>query len=175
MKMATMVHDCFEFDMPASTEVVFDAFHYHCWRSRWDSLVENTRVAGGAPCPYVGAVTENAGGGWVRGLSMKTKFVSFDRPRVAAATMIGRSFPFTNWAASMRHQPLAASRSVMIYTYTFRAGPRWASWLLEPIVKRVFDWQTGRRFRRMQQFLAEHADEVMQWQRPLPRAQSPQS
>src|SRR5262245_17402963 len=92
-----------EFPMPATAEVVFDAFHYHEWRRRWDSLVSATHVEGDAPCPFVGAVSENTGRGFLRGLSMRTRFVSFDRPRVAAASMLGRSFPFARWAASMRH------------------------------------------------------------------------
>ena len=45
------VHGKLEFEMPASAEVVFDAFHYHRWRSRWDSLVKTTDVQGGAPVP----------------------------------------------------------------------------------------------------------------------------
>jgi hypothetical protein len=76
-----MVHNRFEFDMPASADAVFDVFHFHEWRSRWDSLVDTTHVIGGAPCPYVGAITENSGGGWLRGLAMRTQFISFDRPR----------------------------------------------------------------------------------------------
>lgn len=164
-----MAHDRFEYDMPASVDVVFDVFHYHCWRSRWDSLVGNTQVVGGAPCPYVGAITENIGDGWMRSLSMRTQFVSFDRPRVAAATMIGQSFPFASWAASMKHQPVGANRSIMIYTYTFQVGPRWLRWLLEPIVKLVFDRQTQCRFQRMQKFLAQHGSEVRQWQKALVR------
>jgi hypothetical protein len=159
-----MAHDRFEFEMPAPAAVVFDAFHYHCWRARWDFLVENTQVVGGAPCPYVGAITENSGNGWMRGMFMRTKFVSFDRPRVAAAAMIGRSFPFVSWAASMQHRPVDAQRSVMIYTYTFLVGPPALRWILEPLVKKVFDRQTRRRFMRMRSFLAEHADDVIRWQ-----------
>lgn len=56
-----------EFPMPASDEVVFDAFHYHYWRCRWDSLVSATHVLGGAPHPFVGAITENTGAGALRG------------------------------------------------------------------------------------------------------------
>src|SRR4051794_39904718 len=97
------VHGKLEFDMPASSEVVFDAFHFHCWRPRWDSLVKNTEVEGGAACPSVGAVSVNGGGGWLGLLSMRTIFVAFERPRLAAAAMRGRSFPFARWAASMRH------------------------------------------------------------------------
>jgi len=102
-----MVHERFEFDMPAPREVVFDAFHYHRWRARWDSLVDATHVIGGAPCPYVGAITENSGGGMLRGLAMRTRFISFDRPRVAAAAMQGRSFPFVRQYRPQDHSSRA--------------------------------------------------------------------
>jgi hypothetical protein len=151
--------------MTASVEVVFDTFHYHQWRARWDSLVSDTHVTSGAPCPYVGAISENTGGGLLRNLSMRTQFVTFDRPRIAAATMLGRSFPFRKWAATMQHSRIDDRRSTLIYTYTFHVGPRWLDWLLEPIVQFVFDRQTRRRFARMQQFLATQAEEVQQWQR----------
>jgi hypothetical protein len=160
-----LAHKRFMFDMPASAEVVFDTFHYHQWRARWDSLVSDTHVTDGAPCPYVGAISENTGGGVLRSLAMRTQFVAYDRPRIAAATMLGRSFPFSKWAAAMQHQRIDDNRSTMIYTYTFRVGPRSIGWLLEPIVQLVFNWQTRRRFGRMRRFLAAHAAEVKQWQR----------
>lgn len=160
-----MVHERIEFDMPASCAVVFDVFHYHQWRRRWDSLVDHTRVTDGAPCPFVGAVSENAGGGLLRGLSMRTRFLAFDRPRLAAATMEGRSFPFTRWSASMKHRAAGERGSVMIYTYTFEAGPAAMRWLLEPIVKAMFARQTRKRFARMRAFLAASAAEVEEWQR----------
>jgi hypothetical protein len=159
-----MAHERLEFDMPAPADVVFDTFHYHVWRARWDSLVGDARVVGGAPCPFVGAETENVGHGWLRGLSMRTRFVSFDRPRLAAASMIGRSFPFDRWAASMRHRDTEPGRSVLIYTYTIEAGPRALRWLLQPIVAWAFARQTRRRFARMHAFLAVHAQEVVDWQ-----------
>ncbi|MGN8083356.1 SRPBCC family protein [Variovorax sp. 22077] len=159
-----MAHRRFEFDMPAPADVVFDAFHYHVWRARWDSLVGNARVVGGAPCPFVGAETENTGHGWLRGLSMRTRFVSFDRPHVAAASMVGRSFPFSRWAASMRHRDVQPGHSVLIYVYTIEAGPKALRWLLEPVVAWVFAWQTRRRFARLHAFLATQAHEVVAWQ-----------
>ena len=160
-----MAHQRFEFEMPAPSEVVFDAFHYHVWRARWDSLVSDARVVGGAPCPFVGAETENTGGGWLRGLSMRTRFVAFDRPRVAAASMVGRSFPFSRWAASMRHRDTHPGHSVLIYAYTIEAGPPALRWLMEPVVASIFARQTQRRFRRLRHFLAGHAAEVVEWQR----------
>jgi hypothetical protein len=162
-----MAHRKLEFVMPAEEAVVFDAFHYHQWRVRWDSLVRATHVIGGAPCPYVGAVTENSGRGWLRTLAMRTQFVSFDRPRVAAASMISRSFPFETWAASMRHRPLQPGQSLLVYTYRLQARPAWLRWLLEPVIDWIFALQTAQRFKRMQRFLRDHADEVRRWQDEL--------
>ena len=96
---------------------------------------------------------------------MRTQFVSYEPPRVAAATMLGRSFPFTRWAASMRHRAIAPHQSLLIYTYSFAVGPAVLRWVLEPIVKVIFDWQTRRRFARLRDFLSTHADEVALWQR----------
>lgn len=159
-----MAHRRFEFPMPADAETVFDAFHYHFWRARWDSLVQQTAVVGGAPCPYVGAQTHSTGAGLLKGLDMCTQFVAFDRPHLAAATMVGQSFPFVRWAASMRHSSMQAHQSVLIYTYNFETGPAAIRWLMEPIVARIFDHQTRKRFARLQRFLKSHAAEVVAWQ-----------
>lgn len=159
-----MAHERFEFHMPASADVVFDAFHFIELRHRWDTLVGRSRVADGAPCPYVGAITENQGGRWLGALSMRTRFVSFERPRLAAAAMEGRAFPFRRWAASMRHVPLDAQRSTLVYTYQFEAGPPMLRWLMEPVVKWIFDRQTRLRFARLAQHLAAHRGEIEAWQ-----------
>lgn len=151
--------------MPAPCDVVFDIFHYQMWRARWDSLVKGTVIVGGAPCPSVGAINEVAAGGMLRGLSMRTEFISYQRPRVAAARMVGRSFPFAKWAASMKHEAVDADRSVMIYTYTIETGPAPLRWLMEPLVSRMFEAQTRKRFASMRQFLLTHRAEVEAWQR----------
>lgn len=151
--------------MPASCEVVFDAFHYHEWRLRWDSLVRSTHVEGGGPCPYKGAITSSVGRGFLGGLAMRTEFLSYRRPQLAAARMVGRAFPFTRWAASMKHEAADDGRSVMIYTYTIEAGPAPLRWLMEPIVNRIFKRQTIKRFERLRQFLATSAGDIEAWQR----------
>jgi hypothetical protein len=163
------MHRRLEFEMPARPDIVFDAFHYHEWRHRWDSLVRATHVLGGAPCPFVGAVTDNAGAGLLRGLSMRTRFVSYDRPHVAAAAMIGASFPFTRWAASMRHRAIDAERSLLIYTYSFEVSPSWLRWPMARITASAFEWQTRRRFARLQNFLQTHAGDVGAWQQRQPQ------
>jgi hypothetical protein len=165
MKVETMAHRRFEFVMHAPESIVFDAFHYHHWRKRWDSLVSETNVQDDAPCPFVGAVTQSTGAGVLRALSMTTEFVAFERPNLAAATMRGHSFPFKRWAASMRHRAVSTDRSLLIYTYNFEVGPTVLRWVMEPLVVWMFNVQTRRRFKRLQNFLALHADEVAAWQK----------
>ena len=151
--------------MPAPCEAVFDIFHYHVWRARWDSLVSATSIVGGAPCPSIGAINEVATGGILRGLSMRTEFVSYSRLTIAAARMVGHAFPFTKWAASMKHEPVDADRSVMIYTYTIETGPRLLRWLMEPVVNHIFRRQTLKRFECMKNFLLANRAEIEAWQR----------
>ncbi len=159
-----MPHKKFEFPMPARADLVFDAFHYHQWRAQWDTLVQGTHIVGGAPCPSVGAISENGGRGLLQALSMRTQFISFDRPHVAAATMLGTSFPFEKWSASMRHKAISPTESVMVYTYNFTVGPAALRWLLEPVVTWVFERQTRKRFGQLQAFLAQHRLALEQWQ-----------
>lgn len=160
------------FPMPARADVVFDAFHYHEWRCQWDSLVRRTSVESGAPCPSVGATTENLGAGALRALSMRTQFVSYDRPVVAAAAMVGQSFPFTQWAASMRHQEQGPHQSLLIYTYTFQVGPAALRTVMEPVVDWVFVRKTRQRFQRLAQFLAVRAADIADWQQTQSVAKS---
>ncbi|MGA0569398.1 SRPBCC family protein [Variovorax sp. VNK109] len=163
-----MAHRKLEFIMPAPASVVFDAFHYHAWRVHWDSLVSRTQVEGGAPCPSVGAISENNGAGLLGGISMRTRFVSYEPGVLAAASMIEPSFPFSRWAASMRHAEAPNGFSVLVYTYTFDVMPARLKWALEPVVDSMFLRATRKRFQRLQVFLAGHAHEVREWQeKPL--------
>lgn len=159
-----MAHRRLELPMPAPAAVVFDAFHYHHWKAQWDTLVADTRISNGAPCPYVGAISTNGAAGLLRPLAMQTEFVAFDRPRLAAATMRGRSFPFGKWAASMRHVPAGGNSSTLIYTYTLETHPPALRCLMEPVVDRLFLRATRRRFRRLAAWLEGHAAEVASWQ-----------
>jgi hypothetical protein len=65
----------------------------------------------------------------------------------------------------MRHRATAPNQSLLIYTYSFEVGPAGLRWVMEPIVKMIFDRQTRRRFARLQDFLALHAGDVALWQR----------
>ena len=95
---------------------------------------------------------------------MRTQFVSYDRPVVAAAAMVGRSFPLTQWAASMRHQAQGPHQSLLIHTYTFQVGPATLRTVMEPVVDWVFVREKRQRFKRLAQFLAIRAADIADWQ-----------
>src|SRR5262245_61476252 len=125
-------HRRFEFTMPAPSALVFEAFHNRRWRERWDSLVQGTVVEGGGDHPSVGAITHNPGRGWLGGLAMRTRFISYQPGVLAAAEMVGEAWPFRRWAASMRHRDLPDGRSsLLLYTYSF--DTRAPAWLFGPL------------------------------------------
>ena len=142
------------FNMPAPAQAAFEAFHHHSIRMRWDTLLAEAYVEGGGDHPYVDAITFNRGKGWKGGMSMRTRFVSYEPPRLAAAVMIEPSGLFGEWAASMKHRDLVNGCSELVYSFNLRLRPRW---LLEPfdwIAIRIFAWQTRKRFRAMANYLA---------------------
>ena len=83
------------------------------------------------------------------GFALKTVYVTFERPKVAAVRLVNRPPFFATWAASIRHEDLAAGTSRITYTYTFTARPRWLRFALEPIMGRVFAWEIGTRLRAL--------------------------
>ncbi len=92
------------------------------------------------PAPAWAPYQENTGASALRALSMRTQFVSYHRPTLAAAKMIRRSFPFTQWSPLDAHQPDGPDRSLLIYT--FDVGPACLRWILEPVVRWVFERKT---------------------------------
>lgn len=134
--------------MPASAEAVFDLVHDYARRLSWDTLLREAYVEGDA-APDVGVVAVCTGRWFVGGLRFRTAYVSFRRGDVAAVKLVDRVPFFDQWAASIRHEPLGAARSRVIYTLSFTARPRAFAWLLEPILGLVFRLETKRRLRAL--------------------------
>lgn len=138
-------------DAPA--EVVFDLVHDYDRRLTWDTLLSAAYLTDGCTRAELGATSVCVGRGSLLRIPLKTKYVAFDRPRLAAVKMINRSLPFSTWAASIRHEDLPAGQSRITYTWTFTARPRWLAWLIEPILQRIFRRETSRRLAALKQFL----------------------
>ncbi len=139
--------------MPAPAAAAFEAFHNHSTRISWDTLLSVAYVEGGGSHPYVGAITVNQGKGWKRLLGMQTRFVSYDPPRAAAAVMVAPTGLLHSWGASMRHRDLSDGTSQLIYTFNIKMRPRCLGSLFDPLMARIFEWETRRRFRAMAAYL----------------------
>lgn len=148
-----MVHAHVTEELPASTEDVFALVHDYERRLDWDTLLRDAYVEGGGPAGK-GVVTVCTGRWLVGGLALRTVYVSFEPGVVAAVKMLDPTFFFERWAASIRHEPLGSDRSRITYTYNFRARPGWLAFLFEPILARVFRWETRRRLRALRGALA---------------------
>ncbi|NWB84340.1 MULTISPECIES: hypothetical protein [Pseudomonas] len=139
--------------MPSSAAEAFEAFHNHSVRRQWDTLLSHAAVEGGGNHPYIGAITINQGRGWKRLFALRTRFVNYLPAQVAAAVIVEPAGCFEWWAASMRHRDIDDATSELIYTFSVRLRPRWLGWVLDPLVNRVFEWETRQRFAAMAAYL----------------------
>jgi hypothetical protein len=141
--------------MPANSIEAFEAFFNHGVRLRWDTLLKVNYVEGGGTHPYVGAISTNCGSGWKTGLTMRTRFLTYDPPHQASAVIVGPSGPFALWAASLRFKDRDDGGSDLIYTYSIKLRPRWIGMLLDSVAGILFAWETRRRFAAMADYLRD--------------------
>lgn len=143
-----MVHARVAQELPASCEAAFDLVHDYGRRLQWDTLLRRAFVEGDRPAGK-GEIAVCSGRWLLGGITLRTVYVSFRRGEVAAVKMLGVAPLFDRWAASIRHEPIGADRSRIVYTYNFRARPRWLAFVLEPILAAFFRWETRRRLRAL--------------------------
>lgn len=128
---------------PASE--VFDLLHDYDRRLEWDTLLSAAYLTDGCKHAELGATSVCIGRRSLGGIALQTTYVAFDRPRLAAVKLINRPPFFKSWAASIKHEDLGPSESRISYTWTFTARPRWLRRILEPIMNRIFRWETRKR------------------------------
>src|SRR5262245_2037421 len=133
----------------APSETAFDLVHDYGRRLEWDTLLQAAYLDDGHLAAAKGATSVCVGRRSLGGIALKTVYVAFDRPRVAAVKMVNRPPLFATWAASIRHEDLADGRSRITYTFTFTTRPRWARFALEPPMALLFNWETRRRLRAL--------------------------
>jgi len=129
----------------AQSEAVLDLLHDYQRRLEWDTLLSAAYLDDGCPRAERGATTVCVGRRSLGGLALKTVYVAFERPRLAAVKMVNRPPLFATWSASIRHEDLGPNQSRVTYTWTFTVHPRTLAWLLEPVLQRLFQWETRKR------------------------------
>ena len=141
--------------IPADCDAVFDLIHDYERRLTWDTLLSAADLTDGHMRADVGATTVCVGRGWLGMIAMKAVYVAFDRPRLAAVKMVNSPPLFASCGASLRHEELGPDESRITYTWTFTARPRWLAWLLEPVMDRVFQWETRKRLASLRDYFEQ--------------------
>ena len=140
--------------LPAPSAVVFDLLHDYQRRLEWDTLLRAAYLEGGHVVAGKGVTSVCVGRRSLGGIALRTIYVSFERPALAAVKMVNAPTFFGTWAASIHHEDLSAHESRITYKYHFRAKPRLLGFILEPVMETFFAWETRKRLRALRTYLA---------------------
>lgn len=149
-----MAHGRVTEQMPASCEEVFALLHDYRRRLTWDTLLSAAYLEAGATQAGKGVVSVCVGRRSLGRIALRTEYITFEPPTVAAVKMLDRPPFFGTWAASIRHESDGRGGSNVTYTYDFTARPRWLRFALEPLMARVFRWETQKRLRALRRHLS---------------------
>lgn len=137
----------------ASPEAIFDLIHDYDRRLEWDPFLRDARLIDGASAAGLGVESRCTARRLAGGMAMDTVYVSFNRPTVAAVKMTRGPWILRSFAASLRQEPYDAGRTRVTYCYHFQSRLRFLSWLIDPIVGKVFLRETTRRLSALKAFL----------------------
>jgi ribosome-associated toxin RatA of RatAB toxin-antitoxin module len=132
----------------ASPATLFRLSQDYSRRLEWDPFLRSASLIGDASEPGVGVralcVDKN-------GTAMETEYISFNPPRAVAIKMTRGPRYIETFAGSWRFDEVEPGRTRVSFHYTLHARPRWLSWLLTPILSRVFARDTRRRLRALKE------------------------
>jgi len=138
--------------IPAPAEAVFELIHDYRRRLEWDTLLQEAYLESEFSKAEHGAISVCRGKGIFGNFALRTQYVSFEKGKVAAVKMLNRPPFFDSFAASIRHFKVDDNHSEVIYKVSFTARPRSLRWMLHPLMRVVFVWETRRRLRALKNF-----------------------
>jgi hypothetical protein len=144
-------------DIAASAERVFDLLHDYGQRLAWDpflrraDILDATSAGLGVRTLCVAKISSG-------GLGMETEYISFERPHVAAVRMTRGPWMFSSFAASIRQDSNPDGTTRVTYRFNFRTRPKWASFILNPLLNLIFARETRARLAALKQVLEAHAE-----------------
>jgi hypothetical protein len=153
-----MAHGQISEIIPAASHVAFDLIHDYTRRLEWDTLLQAAYLEGGDAVAGQGVTAVCVGRKSLGGIPLRTVYVSFDRPRVAAVKMVNAPAFFQSWAASIRHEDISDQESRIIYRFHFLTKPRILRFIFDPIMEIVFLWETRKRLRALKAFLTRNSE-----------------
>ena len=111
-------------------------------RLAWDPFLRRAELIGGATVPAVGVRA------WCvakSGVGMETEYVSFAPPRIAAVKMTRGPWILESFGGAWEFTTAGHGSTEVAFRYQFRTRPRWLAWLVEPMARRWFSWETRKR------------------------------
>lgn len=153
-----MPHGSVAETIPAVSVEVFRLLHDYDRRLEWDTLLQQARLCDGFTEAQLHATSLCTGHWYLGGIAVKTEYVSFKPPHIAAVRMLNRPPFFEAFAATIRHHDLSDGTSTVEYKYNFTARPKWLRWILHPVMACVFRWETRKRLRALQGWFTERRD-----------------
>jgi ribosome-associated toxin RatA of RatAB toxin-antitoxin module len=125
-----------------SPDEVFALTQDYSRRLSWDPFLRSAELVGGAVAPAIGVRA------WCvarAGLGMETEYVSFAPPRLVAVKMTRGPSMLESFGGAWEFSPAGNGATRVTFRYQFRMRPRWVAWLLEPLARRWFSWETRKR------------------------------
>src|SRR5688572_836820 len=138
--------------IPAPSQAVFDLIHDYARRLEWDTLLSAAYLTDGHTVAAKGVTSVCVGRWTLGGIALKTIYVTFDRPTLAAVKMVNQPPFFQAWAASIHHVDLSPTESRVTYKFQFTSKPRVLRFILEPIMGQVFRWETRKRLQALKAY-----------------------
>jgi hypothetical protein len=139
-----------------SPAAVFALTQDYSRRLSWDPFLRQAELVGGATAPDVGVRA------WCvakSGLGMETEYVSFTPPRIAAVKMTRGPWVLESFGGAWEFTAIGSDATEVAFRYQFRTRPRWLSWLVEPLARRWFSWETRKRVVALQAALRKAASQ----------------
>ena len=142
--------------IPAPSSAVFDLLHDYTRRLEWDTLLQAAYLDDGANVAAKGVTAVCVGRKSLGSIAFKTVYVTFERPTLAAVKMVNAPIFFQSWAGSIRHEDISARESRLTYKFQFTARPSFLRFVLEPLMERLFVWETRKRLQALKAFFKRH-------------------
>ncbi len=143
----------------APADDVFELIHNYRRRLEWDTLLQEAYLEPEFDESGRGAISVCRGRRILGGFAVRTQYISFEKGKVAAVKMLNQPPFFDTFAASIRHVPIDNANSAVIYKLNFTARPRVLRFVLEPVMRAVFVWETRKRLRALKGFFQARVDQ----------------
>lgn len=147
--------------IPAPAREVFDLLHDYRRRLEWDTLLRKAYLEDDFPKACKGAISVCQGKAFLGGIALRTEYVSFERGKVAAVKMLNQPPFFETFAASIRHADTGENNSEIVYKVNFTAKPKFLRWILHPLMKAVFIWETRKRLSSLKAFFKQNKSNLL--------------